>query len=334
MNTPRTIKSRLGSVISADDYDFSRFDEQLDSTPGVDVFCSSSRWAESARAAFKPYSPLVVYQGESSTAIFTPSISVEGPTILVPLDSTWMLGSPIAAARPSTDVDPLVEMMCLDKGNIDFILISGISSDSVMFRAVISAFLVRRVRVSLGSHIERCVADISGGVDPWLARRSGKFRASIRKAVKAAEDNGIRFVEIPPEAFGDAVFRVFLELESRSWKGMQGTGISEASMATFCRGVMHRTRGERMTRGVLALRGSEVVGFAFGAVMDGRYRGVQMSYDARFREDGLGNAIQIALMNNLANEGVRAYDLGSVMPYKKRWADFHDATATIVVNLT
>lgn len=320
--------------MSADEYDFTRFDELLEVTPGVDVFCSSSRWAESARNAFKAYAPLVVYEAGNARALFTPSLSAEGPNILVPMDSTWMLGSPIASASPTLEIDPLVEMMCCDRGNIDFILISGVSQDSLTFRAIISAFLVRRVRVSLGSQIERCVADISQGVEPWLMRRSAKFRASIRRSERVAKERGIRFVSIPPASFGESIFRVFLELEARSWKGAQATGIAEASMAAFCRGVMDRTRDEEMTRGLIAFSGSEVVGFAFGAVMDCRYRGVQMSYDARFREDGLGNAIQLALMESLAQEGVRAYDLGSVMPYKRRWADFTDATATIVVNLT
>ena len=231
-------------------------------------------------------------------------------------------------------MDELIEKLLADRHCYDFIIISGLEYDSPIFRAVLSSLLIRRARISLAGQVERCVADLSAGVDAWLARRSGKFRASIRRAVRACEDAGIHYVAIPQHAFGDSLFQVFLELENRSWKGAQATGISEASMASFCHGVMERTRGEAMTRGVLAFHENEVVGFAFGALMDNRYRGVQMSYDDRYRQHGLGNAIQIALMQQLAREGAQSYDLGSAMPYKHRWADFSDASTTIVVNLT
>lgn len=334
MNTPRRVKPRVGELVGAENFDFNAFDEQLNHTIGVDVFCSSSRWAESARHAFKPHAPLIVYRQPNCSAIFTPTTTPDGLSLLVPLDSTWMLGSPIASPNPGADVDGLVAMLLEDRAHTDFALFSGIAHDSVLFRALLSSLLVRRARISLAGQAERCVANIEDGVDAWLDRRSAKFRASIRRSLRSAGERKLHFVPIPMDAFGESLFRTFLELENRSWKGAQGTGISEASMAAFCRGVMQRTRPEGMTRGVLAFDGTQVVGFAFGAVMDGRYRGVQMSYDARYRDDGLGNCIQIALMKQLADEGVRLYDLGSTMPYKTRWADYVDATTTIVVNLT
>jgi CelD/BcsL family acetyltransferase involved in cellulose biosynthesis len=63
------------------------------------------------------------------------------------------------------------------------------------------------------------------------------------------------------------------------------------------------------------------VAYAFGGVLDGVYRGLQLSFDEAFRHLGLGNLAQYFMIEFLASNGVEYYDLGSELDYKSRWGD-------------
>lgn len=332
MNDPGSSNILRGTRKPASAYDFRAFDALLENTPGIDAFCSSSTWAESARRAFMPTAPLVLYETPGAMAVFAHGQSLTGNPTLVPLDSTWILGSSIACPNPRRDIDALIETLLADRAFYWCTVLCGFAPQSSMYRALLAGLLRRGLRVTPFGAVDRCVARLDDGVDAWAQRRSPKMRASLRRSVRDAASAGIRTIPVPNDRMDDALFRLFQHIESQSWKGLQHTGISEPTMATFCREVLLAASKNQTARAILAFDGNEPVGFIFGVVHQGRYRGVQMTIHARYRAIGLGNALQVAMMTALADENVGAYDLGSAMPYKQRWADFTDRTVSLVVN--
>lgn len=331
MNERRTISTRTGVILAPEQYDFTDYDALVEETQGIDTFCSSSTWSESARKAFMPDAPLVVFQHGEGCAVFAHEHTPDRQRMLLPLDATWTLGSSLAAPNPQRDIPALMEMIDADRAFYDFIMFSGMRPGSPIHRMVYHEITKRGVHAVNFKPADRSVADIGNGVDDWLQRRSAKFRASIRSALRRAKDADIRYTLLPPETPAEELLRRFIELERRSWKGLSGTGIVEHSMASFCQYVLASTTPAGQTRAILATHEDELIGFIFGAVANGRYRGIQMSVDHRYRRIGLGNALQVQMIQALTAENVTAYDLGSSMPYKNRWADRTDRTVSILI---
>lgn len=328
---PRPFSLQSGTLVSAEDFDFSRFDALLSNTSDIDTFCSSSSWAESSRRAFMPAARLAVYEHRDAMAVFAVAQMPEGHRMLLPLDATWTLGSPIAASNPRRDIAGLVSQILDDRDAIDFCIISGIRSSSTFYRIVVTALTEHMVPVTHMRPAQRAVADISDGFDAWFSRRSSKFRASVRRARRTCAAADIRFESLPAAMMSPALMRTFHEIEARSWKGKARTGITEKGMADFCHNFLDLTATQQQTRVVLAYDNELPIGFVLGAVSQNGYRGAQMSFDNSYRSLGLGNMLQISMIESLIDGGVAAYDLGSSMPYKLRWADFEDRTNSLLI---
>ena len=82
---------------------------------------------------------------------------------------------------------------------------------------------------------------------------------------------------------------------------------------------------------VFARLDGEDVAMGFGGILGDTFRGLQMSYDDRFRQLSLGNLIQWSLIEHLVTEGLRLYDLGTDIGYKRRWAEPGMETVALVV---
>lgn len=331
MNDRRPISERTGLLCAPYTYDFTAFDALLEDTPGIDAFCSSAAWSESARRAFMPHASLMVYNHGEATAVFAVETSADGKKMLLPLDATWTLGCPMASANPQRDIVGLIEHILEDRHLFDFIMLSGMRPNTAIHRMTFHAITKNNLTAVNFKPANRCIATIYGGVDPWLSRRSSKFRASIRRSLRDTEAAGIHYRCLPPDEIPDDLIEQLIHIERRSWKGLSGTGLVERTMAVFCRELLTTTTPRGQTRVIFAMLGDEVVGFIFGAVSQGRYRGVQMSVDHRLRSIGLGNALQVQMIDALAKEDVLSYDLGSAMPYKTRWADLQDRTISILI---
>lgn len=331
MQDPRPLSLHTGELVAPHEFDFARFDSLLLSTDGIDSFCSSSAWAESSRRAFMPNSQLAVYRHRSAMAVFAVTQMPEGHRMLLPLDATWTLGSSIAAVDASRDVPGLISQILEDRFVIDFCIISGIRPDSVLYQVVVKALAEKLVPVTHMRPAHRSVANISEGFDAWFSRRSSKFRASIRRAKRATHSPNIRVKYLSTSSISPALMRTFHDIETRSWKGEAHTGITEQSMADFCENFLKLTAENSQTRVVLAYDEQTPIGFVLGAVSQDGYRGAQMSFDNAYRKLGLGNIMQIKMIESLIDSGVVTYDLGSSMPYKLRWADFEDRTNSLLV---
>jgi Acetyltransferase (GNAT) domain len=80
---------------------------------------------------------------------------------------------------------------------------------------------------------------------------------------------------------------------------------------------------------VARLDGADV-GFILGGVIDGRYRGLQLSFAQSVRALSIGNLLQLHEIRSLCSEGVHTYDLGMDMEYKRAWSDSVFVTRPII----
>lgn len=302
------------------------WDEAVDRTPDADEFCASSIWSFSAAASFPEHEPPVVVSDGRSFAGMRRATAEDGTRLLVGLDPVWgfatpLVGHPVQAARL------LTTRLTLD--DHDVAVVTGQRDGGVGLQCL-AQVLGERHRLLRGPTEMRLQADVSGGLEPWLARRSSRFRQRIGQIRRRAADAGITVVDcsaLPPD---DALDRV-LDVEIRSWKGEQGTGLASESLAGFYRRMAWRLGAGDQLRLLFARQDDRDLGYVLGGVRGRTYRGLQLSYDARARAHGIGHLLQIHQLEALAGTGIDVYDLGMDMPYKRRWADRVEETFALLV---
>jgi hypothetical protein len=184
-------------------------------------------------------------------------------------------------------------------------------------------------RVGIGPGITRLVADLTGGLDPWMARRSAKFRRNLRRAVQTAERAGLRVVDTSDDP---AVFARILAIEQRSWKGREGSGLTSPDMTATYRAMVERLQARGRLLASVAIVDGRDVGYILGGLRGRRYRGLQLSYTAEADRLSIGNLLQFHQLKDLtARDGADVYDLGMDFGYKRRWADRSDPSAILLV---
>ena len=203
------------------------WDDAVDRTPDADEFCASSIWSFAAAASFPEHEPPVVVSDGHSFAGMRRATGEEGTRLLLGLDPIWgfatpMVGHPVQAARL------LAARLRLD--DHDVAVVTGQRTDGVGLQCLVQV-LGDRHRLLQGPAELRLRADLSGGLEPWLARRSSRFRQRLRQLRGRAADAGVGVVDcsaLPPD---DALDRI-LEVEVRSWKGEEGTGLATSEQVT------------------------------------------------------------------------------------------------------
>ncbi len=304
------------------------WDAAVDRTPDADEFCASSIWSFAAAALFFEHEPPVVVGDGRSFAGMRRATGEDGSRLLLGLDPVWgfatpMVGHPVQAARL------LAARLTLD--DHDVAVVTGQRRDTIGLQCLVQV-LGDRHRLLEGPTELRLQADLSGGLDPWLARRSSRFRQRLGQIRRRAEHAGIDVVDcsaLPPD---DALDRI-LGVEARSWKGQEGTGLASESLAGFYRRMAWRLAAGDQLRLLLARQSDRDVGYILGGVRGRTYRGLQLSYDARLADHGIGHLLQILQLEALAGTGIDVYDLGMDMPYKRRWTDrTHETFAVLVTS--
>lgn len=207
-------------------------------------------------------------------------------------------------------------------------LITGLRETSRLFRALVPE-LGRRFALSRGPVTRRYAAELEGGVEGFLRRRSSGFRKNLRKAERQSRARGVRF-EIA-DYDEESSFERMLAVERKSWKGRRGVGIDTEPMCGFYREMNERLVERGWRRLVFATLEGEDVAYIFGGVFGDTYRGLQFSFDDRFGDLSLGNLCQLEEMRRLAAEGIQTYDLGTEVAYKKRWGDRIFSTSSLLV---
>ncbi len=296
------------------------YDAAVLKTRGIDRFCSSSAWIlPAARSIMPPRVPLIL-EGDAGWVVLARGLHGNVGQYLEPFEAAWGLASPLVGEDPVRLVEALVHHL-ERRRDWRVLVLSGLLRDSDWLHPV-RALLIRRWRVGWGGMIGRRRADLTGGVDGFLSRRSPKFRANLRRDRRRLLREGFEFQRLRPGRDTVApVYRRILEVERRSWKGRQGGGLADPAMGRFYGEMLPILADWGTLRVVFVRRDEEDVAFCFGGIYDGIYRGLQMSYDDRYRRLSLGNQAQFEMIRWLAEEGVSTYDLGQDIPYKERWSD-------------
>jgi CelD/BcsL family acetyltransferase involved in cellulose biosynthesis len=247
-----------------------------------------------------------------------------------PVELAWGLAAPLIGA----DVDALVEEVVATlagRRTWQLAIISGHTADGPQRRALERAMPESWERRQ-GTPTLRHVASLDGGVDGFLSRRSRELRKSIRKTLRAAQADGVTFESVRATTEQAAVlYERIQNVEAKSWKSLEGVGISQGSMRDFYAAMLPRlcARGEQRT--IFARRNDTDIGFILGAVFQAEYRGLQFSYDDTYSHLGIGGLLQYHQVIDLVAEGVGRYDLGTEMDYKRKWAEDIVETEMLVV---
>lgn len=313
------------------------YDAAVLASPDIDRFCSSSAWVLPAHEAFHPSETIVASQSPDGFVVLSLGEAPGLGAFLAPLEAMWGLACPIVGPSPAPLARATVEVVSQVPG-WRLLWLSGVLRDGPLFRALVQGF-GQRVDARLGPVTQRFRASLDGGFDGWLSRRSGLFRKRIRAALRwAAEELTFEWVDgktVFERAGAEDLFRRIHAVEQKSWKGLEGTGFVGGDMRRFYEVMvpdLARTRsGGHRLRVLFARKGDEDVGVCFGGVFGDTYRGLQNSFDDRFRDHSLGNVMQAETIRRLCAEGVGIYDLGSGMEYKARWAEDVFETVTLLV---
>ena len=307
------------------------FDAAVLTTSGIDRFCSSSAWVVSAAEALMPVRHPFVHRGE--TGYFAAALS-RHPTGLVcvePLELAWGLASPLVGPDPESIAGETSSLLAATP-EWRVALIAGISRDAPLAAALDGALPARWER-RIGQSTIRHVASLDGGVDGFLARRPRDLRKTLRRAERRARERGVAIeaIEATTRDAALALFDRVLAVETTSWKALEGVGLSDRAFAEFYRRMAVRLAVAGRLRAVIARHGEVDVAYALGAVFGGEYRGLQFSYAREFASLSLGSLCQLRQIEVLCAEGVTAYDLGTDMPYKRRWAERQVETPLLVI---
>ncbi len=235
----------------------------------------------------------------------------------MPFEAAWMFGCPLLG-EPEAAFALLVDVACEERDSrrpVAFFL-GGLSLGGEMHRSVPGKG-GRVLRAFPGT--DGMFIDLSDGVEAWLARRSRKFRRTLRDA-----QAGIAGLEIEDASSAPPgeLFERLLAIQRRSYKWREGTDIFQMpEFVAFYRSLLEGLHASASLRVLIASRDGLDLAHNFGGVFAGTYRGLQMSYVEEARELALGNRLQWENLCRCAAEGIKNYDLGMHSPYKERWAD-------------
>ncbi len=315
------------------------FDALVSATPDIDTFCSSSDWILPACVAFAPEAtPLVRWSRAGVVALAARRVEGGGGRWACPLEAVWGLASPLIGPDPEPLVDAAMGMLAGSvpptTGRLVALALCGIADGGAAER-VLLARARRGFLAEPGPEMARIVASLEGGMDGFWSRRSSKFRASSRRARRAAAAAGVSYemhqAFADPAAY-DAVWRRVLAIEARCRKAAIGGGLSVPEMRVFYERMLPRLAARGALRVVFACRGGTDLAFVFGGIFGGVYRGLQVSFDDAFAAESPGVLVHVEMLERLCAEGVTGYDLGTDMEYKRRWGEVGLVTRTWLVS--
>jgi CelD/BcsL family acetyltransferase involved in cellulose biosynthesis len=315
----------VDSLESLDD----AFDQAALSTPGIASYCSSRDWAIAASDHLHPgREPWVVERDGSWLALTHGHHPQVGP-YLQPLEGDWGFCAPVLGPNASANVQLLSAGLRHWERQWQVALLHGLDVNTA---DLVSTALQGRYRVVVRDGIRCRVASLEGGVDGFLSRRSSRFRRNLRRDRRRTDTLGVDYETNKVTDGVDALMARILAVEARSWKTTAGQSVlASRRYRAFYINVLERAAARGGARAAFARVGGKDVAYVFGAVLADGYRGFQLGFDAEWADLGVGNQVQLALIEALCDENIISYDLGMEMPYKARWAENLLPLRTVVV---
>jgi hypothetical protein len=296
-----------------------------------DPNCCRTEWQLSFHEAFLPDREILLRATDDSMVAFAAFPHPDFGWVLEPLESHWLFGCPLLGEQPAALLRELLQEEPF-RGDRPALVVSGVAARSPLARSIVATF-GKEYRILLGQPALLRSASLEGGVDGYLSRRSGNHRHKLRQAVKRASALGISFERHRPRGREevDLLYDRILAVETLSWKGIGACGMAEAPSRDFYRLLLRRWSVSVAGRVVFARREGRDIGFVFGGVNGGHYRGQQFSYAEECRDWSVGNLLQLEQISWLCEEGVSRYDMGPLMEYKVHWAEIEARTETLIL---
>jgi Acetyltransferase (GNAT) domain len=285
----------------------------------IDPWCTSSDWASSAQRAFNPLAEVISeIDATCGFAFATAPEAVPQGGALVPLEPMWLFGAPVVGVDPVEAANRATELLATRSERS--VYLGGYVENSPWWHALINAF-GKTCQLFGGEERERCRASFEGGVDGYLSRRTRVFRRNLRQGERRAADAGVSF-EVIDQQTPDATLARLHRIEQQSWKGLDGSGIEGPDMAALYAHLILRLHAKNAFRSCVAIdsEGNDL-GFIFGGVRSGTYRGLQLSFTESARALGVGNLLQWHEIQRLCEEDLHTYDIGMDMEYKRLWTE-------------
>lgn len=257
-----------------------------------------------------------IIEDEGNWLVF---VERQQPRVYFPFESGWLFGCPLIG-----DIERLPNLLIESAGKFlpspcGFVIGGVRHGGELHSRLLEKSMLCRQIQEFPAT--DCMTIDLSDGVEGWLARRSRKFRRTMRnlpgREIIAIEDGS----EMNPDAAWERMLAI--QRQTYKWKGGDDIFLNE-SYAAFYRNLFDQVHSRDVLRLLFARKDEKDVGYIFGGVPGMAYRGFQMSYIEEVRELGVGNLLQLENLRRCAAEGVVEYDLGMHAPYKERWADRQD----------
>lgn len=254
------------------------------------------------------------------------------------LEAAWGFACPVVGPDPAgAGLRLLRHALGEVAAQADGLLLGGIPRGGALdpaLRVLLTHRYGRRWTVLPGT--DEVVADLAGGVDAWWRRRSARFRAGLRTAARRTMAAGLRLEccggegMAAPEA--DRVFQRILAADARTWKAREGQSVfQEPSHEAFYRDLVRRSAADgRLWTAFAVDPGGVDVGYLVGYCEGEHFRGLQLGYDPAWAACTPGHLLQREVIAVLGPAGVRHYNLGMDIDYKRRWADQRIALSQFV----
>lgn len=308
------------------------YDEAVLASRDIDRFCSSTDWIVPAHDSFHADHQAFVLPLDAGFVALSRGQASGLGVFYAALEAMWGLARPLVGEREEALGREAALALAADKTRWNVLWLGGLVKDGALFKSLVQG-LARHADLRLGPPTVRHQASLDGGFEGWLGRRSPLFRKRIRQARRGIIGAGLTLEWVDHRggiADADALFRRIHAVEERSWKGLAGTGFVQGDMKAFYARMVPRLAARGALRVLFARAGDEDVAVCFGGLFGDTYRGLQNSFDDRFRDLSLGNAMQAETIARLGDDAVAWYDLGSEMDYKSRWAEGGLATVTLI----
>jgi CelD/BcsL family acetyltransferase involved in cellulose biosynthesis len=296
-----------------------------------DPLCSRSEWVFSFHEQMGRGRELLFRETADSLIAFAfwehPAV---GP-ILEPLEYHWRFTNPLLGPDA---VELLRALLAENDGDLGdcLVLLSGLEAGVEHHRAVLEP-LAKTHEIHRMDQNLFCSASLEGGEDGFLSRRSPKFRQNLRRSLRMADERGVRFERVIPEGGGAAeqTYERMVAIERQSWKGLDRVGMDEEPSLGFYRRMFRRLSLGGLARGLFAVADGRDIGFVLGGVDGANFRGQQFSFVADWGRESIGNLLQWETIQWLCSEGIRRYDMGSVIEYKLRWTELRLRTESVML---
>lgn len=308
-------------------------DDLAIATPQVAQVCSGSLWQWAAHQRLHGERELIIREEQGHLLALAKGPLFEGAQhAFQPLESAWCFANPMLGPHIPISLNLLRATIAEHaEAKLPWV-IGGIAEGGTLHGGLQLGWRrSRRLRFFPGT--DCLIAHLDGGMDGWLSRRSAKFRAGLKQTERKASKAGITLTcdfgspQVDPatgqmQQPGTQTFRRILAVDKRTWKYAGGESIFiDKAHRSFYRDMVHGAAARGQLRAVFAQHEGRDVAFCFGVILGDTYRGFQLGFDERYRDYALGNLCQYEMLQLLSAEGIRRYDLGMSIDYKRRWAE-------------